>query len=121
MKKFSDTHEWIEPVGNIGTCGISTFAQKELGEIVYVELPKVGATLTKGEEAVILESTKAAADSYACASGKVIEVNEALKKDISLLNENPESFGWLYKIEIKDMADLDALQEESLYRSQTEL
>ncbi len=121
MKKYSDTHEWIEVNGSIGICGISTFAQKELGEIVYVELPKVGADLTKGDEAVILESTKAAADSYACVTGKVIEVNEVLKQDISLLNTSPESSGWLYKIEIKDMADLDALQDEKLYRSQTEL
>lgn len=101
MKRFTPTHEWIEMDGDIGTVGISNHAQKELGEIVFVELPEIEQELETGEEACVLESTKAAADVYSPASGKVIAVNEQVKINPSLINKAAESSGWLYKMLVK--------------------
>src|ERR1700733_8978081 len=98
-KKFSKSHEWIEIKGSTGTVGITNYAQKELGEIVYAELPKVGQLLRAGEEACVLESTKAAADVYSPLSGTVIAVNESVVKSPQTLNRDPESSAWLFKIE----------------------
>lgn len=90
------SHEWISEDGKVG---ITKEAQKELGEIVYVELPKVGQEIKKGEEIAVLESTKAAVDIYSPASGRITQVNRALEEDPSLINSTPESDGWLYQIE----------------------
>lgn len=100
MKHYTPTHEWIEVDGDEGTVGISDHAQKELGEIVYVELPKIGEEVEKGEEVCVLESTKAAADVYSPASGRIIAINEAVRQTPSLINRAPESAGWLYKLKI---------------------
>jgi glycine cleavage system H protein len=97
---FTPTHEWISIEGRLATIGISDHAQKELGEIVYVELPKIGQIVQSGEEVCILESTKAAADVYSPASGKVIAINELLRETPSLINRAAESNGWLYKLEL---------------------
>lgn len=97
---FTPTHEWIVTEGNTATVGISDHAQKELGEIVYVELPKIGQTVQTGEEVCVLESTKAAADVYSPASGIVIAVNDLLRQTPSLINRAAESSGWLYKLEL---------------------
>ncbi|MDP1608410.1 MAG: glycine cleavage system protein GcvH [Chlamydiales bacterium] len=94
------SHEWIRVEENIGTVGISDHAQKELGEIVYIELPQIGQLVKEGEEVCVLESTKAAADVYSPASGKVIAVNESVRQTPSLINRAAESSGWLYKIEL---------------------
>ena len=94
------SHEWIHVEGNIGTVGISYHAQKELVEIVYVELPQIGKLVKEGEEVCVLESTKAAADVYSPASGRVVAVNESVKQTPSLINRAAESSGWLYKIEL---------------------
>jgi len=101
MKHFTPTHEWIEMEGSIGTVGISDHAQKELGEIVYIELPKVGQMVHKGEEVCVLESTKAAADVYSPASGRVIAINDTVAQIPSLINRAAESAGWLYKLEVE--------------------
>lgn len=107
--KYTDSHEWIQTEGKTGTIGISTHAQQELGEVVYVELPRVGQIVQKGEEIAVLESTKAAADIYSPASGKVVAVNEKVKEDPDLLNRLPESEGWLFKIALSNPSELDSL------------
>lgn len=115
MKKFTPSHEWIHVEDNIGTVGITAHAQKELGEIVYVELPKVGKQVKVGEEAVVLESTKAAADIYSPVSGEVIAINEALQTEVNLLNRSPEREGWLFKVAIEDPEELNLTLDPQAY------
>lgn len=115
--KYTNTHEWIDLKGDIGTVGITDHAQKELGDIVYVELPKVGKTVQAGEEAVVLESTKAAADVYSPISGTILEVNSSLTSASELVNQSPEASGWLFKIKPSNPKELDKLLDETAYRS----
>lgn len=114
MKKYTDTHEWIEINNTIGTVGITEYAQKELGDIVFVELPKVGKTVKAKEEAVVLESTKAAADVYSPVSGTIVEVNTKLTEASELVNQSPEGKGWLYKIELSHPDELVALSDSEI-------
>ena len=107
---FTPSHEWVRVDGHLGTVGISDHAQKELGEIVYIELPKVGQSIRANQEACVLESTKAAADIYSPVSGQVVEVNEHLKQNPSLINRFPETDGWLYKLKLTDLRELDHLR-----------
>jgi glycine cleavage system H protein len=116
-KKFTPTHEWISLEGHQGTVGISRYAQKELGEIVYVQLPNVGQSLQAGEEVCVLESTKAAADVYSPVSGKITAVNEAVAQNPKLLNEAAESTAWLYKIDLKKPSEMNDLLSKSDYES----
>lgn len=113
--KFTDTHEWIEVKNGIATVGVTSYAQKELGDIVYVELPSVGKEVKKGQEAAVLESTKAAADVYAPASGKIVEVNNALKEASEMVNTYPETDGWLFKITLSNPSELDVLMDKESY------
>lgn len=115
MKLFTDSHEWIEVSGNEGVVGITAHAQKELGEVVYVSLPEVGRQIEQGEEVVILESTKAAADIYAPASGVVTAVNMKVKEFPDLLNQFPEGEGWIYKISISHPEELKSLMARDAY------
>ena len=114
--KFSKDHEWIAVEGDIGTVGITDHAQDQLGELVYVELPEVGATLEMGEEACVVESVKAASEVYAICSGEVTEVNEDLEESPTTVNESAESGGWLYKVKISDAAELDELMDAAAYQ-----
>jgi glycine cleavage system H protein len=115
--KFTDTHEWVDVNGDIATIGISDHAQKELGEIVYVELPQLKKQIAAGQESAVLESTKSAADVYAPLSGEIIAVNEALKSAPELINKDAEKDGWIYKIQLSNSAELDKLVDrESYYR-----
>lgn len=98
MREYTKSHEWIDTVDAIATVGITTAAVKEIGEVVYIELPKVGKSVTKGQEACVIESTKAAVDIASPVSGTIIAVNEALIANINLLNTAPESDGWLFKV-----------------------
>ncbi|MDN3504327.1 MAG: glycine cleavage system protein GcvH [Rhabdochlamydiaceae bacterium] len=98
MKKVTQTHEWVEEQDGISTVGITKYAREEMGEVVYIELPKVGQEIKKGEEVVILESTKAATDISSPIGGKIIEVNEALKENLALINDDPEGKGWFFKL-----------------------
>ncbi len=107
--KYTESHEWIDARDGEGRVGISSHAQKELGEIVYVELPKVGQEVKIGEEIAVLESTKAAADVYSPASGKITHVNEKLKDDPSLMNVDPEGEGYLYEMTLTHPEELEAL------------
>ena len=107
--KFAESHEWITIEGDVGVVGITHHAQEQLGEIVYVELPEINAIVEAGEEIAVLESTKAAADIYTPVSGEIIAVNEALKTSPYLLNEDPEIEGWIYKIKLTAISELDTL------------
>lgn len=115
--KFTDTHEWIRVENGVGTIGVSDHAQQELGDIVYVELPQVGKEVKAGQEAAVLESTKAAADVYSPVSGTITEVNTVLKDHSELINQSPQGEGWIYKIRLANAKELDALQDEASYLS----
>ena len=115
MKKFTESHEWISIENNIGTVGITTHAQKELGDIVYVELPKTNRVVKAGEEAAVLESTKAAADVYSPVTGEILEVNGKLKDTSELINLSPEQEGWLFKIQLSEPEELSHLLTEENY------
>ncbi len=115
--RFTDSHEWIALEGNRAKVGISEYAQKELGEIVAIELPKVGQKIRAGEEICVLESTKAAADVYAPVSGTVVSVNEALLKNPHALNQAPESSGWLFEVELSERREFDRLLIPSEYQT----
>ncbi|MGZ3633205.1 MAG: glycine cleavage system protein GcvH [Parachlamydiaceae bacterium] len=115
--KFTDSHEWIEVKEGLGTVGISQHAQKELGEIVYVELPEEGKMVQAGKEAAVLESTKAAADVYSPVSGTIESVNRNLQASPDLINTSPENEGWIYTIRISDETELDALMSKEDYLS----
>jgi len=107
--KYTQTHEWIDVKDGEGTVGVTDYAQHELGDIVYVELPKVGKEVKKGEEAVVLESTKAAADVYAPVSGTITAINTNLNLAPELVNASAEKEGWLFKIKLSDKNEYDLL------------
>ncbi|ABB15449.1 MULTISPECIES: glycine cleavage system protein GcvH [Carboxydothermus] len=107
--KYSREHEWIKVDGNIGIIGITDFAQKSLGDIVFIELPGVGDEISAGDSFGVVESVKAASDLYAPVSGKVVEVNEEVIESPQLVNEDPYGKGWMIKVEISNEAELDEL------------
>lgn len=116
--KFTDSHEWLELEGNqIARVGITNYAQKELGDIVYVELPIVGKSVKARQEISVLESTKAAADIYSPVSGTIIEINEKLSSTPELINQSPEKEGWIYKISLSNSAESDMLMEKQEYEA----
>jgi glycine cleavage system H protein len=118
--KYTKSHEWINVDGEVGTIGVSKHAQEELGEIVYVELPEVGREVKQGEEAAVLESTKAAADVYAPVSGTIVAVNEALNEESDLVNSSPEQNGWIFKMKITNPSELDDLMDAETYQTTTQ-
>ncbi|HEY8604770.1 glycine cleavage system protein GcvH [Tsuneonella suprasediminis] len=113
---FTEDHEWIEVDGTSATVGITDYAQSQLGDIVFVETPAEGATLTKGGDAAVVESVKAASDVYAPVSGTVTEGNAALEGDPALVNTAPEGDGWFFKLAIADASELDGLMDEAKYK-----
>ncbi len=115
--KYTESHEWIDIQEGVAIVGVSDYAQKELGEIVHVELPQVGKNVKAGEEAAVLESTKAAADVYAPISGKILEVNKALSEASNLINESPEAKGWLFKMQPSNLKELDRLMDAAAYQA----
>jgi len=114
---FSDDHEYIRIDGQIGTVGISDYAQKALGDVVYVELPKVGVKVTQGDQAGVVESVKSASEVYSPLSGEVVEVNAALTSDPAAVNQDPFGKGWFYKIKISNDTELKNLKDETTYNS----
>ena len=112
---FTETHEWIELDGEVATIGITDFAQAQLGDLVFVELPKPGATIAKGDEAAVVESVKAASEVYTPVGGTVVEVNGQLEEDPSLVNSGAESVGWFLRLKIADQAELDGLLDPAAY------
>ncbi len=117
---FTSDHEWLQIDGDTATIGITDFAQNQLGDVVFVELPKVGRSLKKAETAATVESVKAASDVYAPVSGEVIESNDALAADPSLINSDPQGKAWFFKLKLADKSELDGLMDEAAYKAQTE-
>ena len=113
--KFTQDHEFIDVAGDIATIGISEHAQQQLGDIVFVEVPKVGATFKKGDAAAVVESVKAASDVFAPASGEVVAVNSEVESTPGVINEDALGRGWLFRIKLTDPAELDGLMDESAY------
>jgi glycine cleavage system H protein len=113
---YTEDHEWIRVEGDTGTIGISTYAQGQLGDIVFVELPEVGKKLDAGDEAAVIDSVKAAAEVYAPVAGEVIEANDAVVEKPGLVNEDAMGEGWFFKIRIADAAELEDLMDEDAYK-----
>ena len=115
--KYSDQHEWIRVEGDIGTVGISEFAQAQLGDVVFVELPEVGKVIGQGEEAAVVESVKAASEIYSPVGGEVIEINESLVSKPGTVNEAAEGEGWFFKLKLADQGELEDLMDSDDYAS----
>ena len=116
---FTQDHEWVDVDGDVGTVGISEYAQSQLGDVVFVELPKVGRSLKKAEAAAVVESVKAASDVYAPITGEVIEVNEALAAEPALVNSDAGGKAWFFKLKISDKGELGGLMDEAAYAAHT--
>jgi glycine cleavage system H protein len=114
---YSDQHEWIRVEGDEAIVGITDFAQGQLGDVVFVEVPEAGKHVTKGGEAAVVESVKAASDVYAPVSGEVSQGNQALVDDPSLVNTDPEGEGWFFRIRLSDPSELDGLMDADAYKS----
>jgi glycine cleavage system H protein len=114
---YTEEHEWVRVEGDQATVGITDFAQGQLGDVVFVELPEAGRQVTKGGEAAVVESVKAASDVYAPISGEVIEANQALVDDSALVNTDPEGEGWFFKLRLSDTSELDGLMDADAYKS----
>ena len=114
---FTEDHEWVDVDGDIGTVGISEDAQSQLGDIVFVDVPEDGKALSKGDEAAVVESVKAASDVYSPVSGNVLEGNTQLSDDPSLVNSDAEGEGWFFKITLSDPSELDTLMDETAYEA----
>ncbi|MCX7899113.1 MAG: glycine cleavage system protein GcvH [Methylocystis sp.] len=118
MRKYTREHEWLELDGDVATVGITQHAAEALGDLVFVELPKVGVSLSKGAGAAIVESVKAASDVYAPLDGEIVAVNDAIVADPALVNKDPQGEGWFFKLKLKDRAAFDALFDEAAYKAQ---
>ena len=114
---FTQEHEWIEVEGDTGTVGITDYAQGQLGDITFVELPAEGASVGKGDSVSVVDSVKAASDVYAPVSGTVTEANPALADAPELVNTDAETSGWLYRLTLSDAGELDALMDEDAYKA----
>ena len=113
---FTKEHEWIRVDGDTATVGISDHAQEQLGDIVFAEVPETGKRLSRGQEAAVVESVKAASDVYAPVSGEVVEGNGKVADDPALVNSDPEGEGWFFKLKLDNPGELDGLMDEAAYR-----
>ena len=113
---FTDEHEWLDVTGDEATVGITDFAQSQLGDIVFVEVPDEGKVVAKGQDAAVVESVKAASDVYAPVDGTITEGNQQLSEDPALVNTDPEGDGWFFKIKLSDTSQLDGLMDEGAYK-----
>ena len=114
---FTKEHEWIRVEGDTATVGISNHAQEQLGDIVFAEVPAAGSRVSKGQEAAVVESVKAASDVYAPVSGEVTEGNPLIADDPAIINRDPEGEGWFFKLKLFNPQELDGLMEENSYRA----
>src|SRR6516165_4832291 len=114
--RFTRDHEWVRLDGDLAIVGITDYAQSQLGDVVYVELPEIGRRVEKGKEAAVVESVKAASEVYAPASGEVVEVNEALAADPAKVNADPMGEGWFLKLRLADLKELEGLLDEAAYQ-----
>jgi len=115
--KYTKDHEYIRIEGDVVILGISDYAQSQLGDVVFVELPKPGKKLSKGDEAAVVESVKAASEVYAAVSGEVVAVNDALEAQPGTINEEPEGAGWFLKLKLSDPTELSSLMNEADYKA----
>lgn len=115
MLKFTQDHEWLKIEGDVATIGITEHAAVQLGDLVFVQLPEVGAVLAKGDGAAVVESVKAASDVYAPASGTVLEVNDAIVKDPAIVNSDPQAAGWFFKLKLAAAGDVEGLMDAAAY------
>ncbi|OUR77731.1 glycine cleavage system protein H [Alphaproteobacteria bacterium 46_93_T64] len=118
--KYTKDHEWVTVEGDVATVGISVYAQEQLGDVVFVEVPDMGRELEKGDELAVVESVKAASEVYAPVKGEVVAVNEDLEDKPSLVNEDAQGAGWFAKIKIEDTSDLEDMMDEAAYKEYTE-
>lgn len=114
--KYTEDHEWISIDGDEGTVGISDYAQKSLGDVVFVELPEIGTTFSKGDEAAVVESVKAASEIYSPVSGEVTAANDMLNTDPSIVNASAMDKGWFFKVKLSDPGEVDGLMDEAQYK-----
>ena len=114
---YTREHEWVRMEDGVAVCGITDYAQSQLGDVVYVELPEVGAEIARDGEAAVVESTKAASDVYAPVTGAIVAVNDRLEESPDLVNESAEDQGWFFRMEIGDEGELDELMDEEAYRA----
>lgn len=114
--RFSAEHEWVRPEGDLYVVGITDYAQAQLGDVVYVELPEVGRRIEKGKEVATVESVKAASEVYAPVSGEVVATNEAILADPAKVNAEAEGEGWFFKLRLADPKELDSLMDEAAYK-----
>lgn len=112
---FTEDHEWISVEGGVATVGITIHAQEQLGDLVFVDLPEIGRTVSKGESIVVVELVKAASDVYAPVDGEVVEVNETVSSDPALVNQAAEGDGWLFKLKLSDEGQLSGLLDKAGY------
>ena len=112
---FTEDHEWIRVDNGIATVGITNYAQEQLGDLVFVELPDAGRAVVKGDTAVVVESVKAASDVYAPADGEIVEANQSLSSEPALINSAPTEGGWLWKMKLSDESQLEGLMDEAAY------
>ena len=117
---YTSDHEWLVIDGDVATVGITDYAQSQLGDVVFVELPKVGRTLKKAEAAAVVESVKAASDVYAPVSGEVLAVNDAVTAEPSLVNSDAQDKAWFFKLKLADKSELGGLMDEAAYKAHTE-
>ncbi|MBW8841707.1 MAG: glycine cleavage system protein GcvH [Sphingomonadales bacterium] len=115
MRYFTEDHEWVDVDGDIGTVGITDYAQGQLGDIVFVDVPEEGKAVAKGDEAAVVESVKAASDVYSPVSGTVIEGNADLADNPGLVNEDADGEGWFFKLTLSDPSELEGLMDEAKY------
>ncbi|PPR44988.1 MAG: Glycine cleavage system H protein [Alphaproteobacteria bacterium MarineAlpha5_Bin8] len=114
-KKYTKEHEWVEVVNDIATVGITNHAQESLGDIVFVELPEIGKSVKSGNEISVIESVKAASDIYSPIDGEIIEINNDLTKDASVINQDAENEGWIFKLKISDSSQINSLMSLEEY------
>jgi glycine cleavage system H protein len=115
--KYSSDHEWVLLDGDIASVGISNYAQEQLGDVVFVDLPKVGAALSAGDECAVIESVKAASEIYAPVGGEITAVNDALADEPGAINNDPLGEGWMFKMRIADSGEVDALMDKDAYKA----
>ena len=117
MLRYTEEHEWLRLEGDIATVGITGHAAGLLGDVVFVQLPEVGAALAKGDGAAVVESVKAASEVYAPLAGEVVEVNQAIVNDPAIVNADPQGTGWFFKLRLKDVKAMDGLMDENAYNT----
>lgn len=115
--RFTEDHEWVRIVGDVATVGITEYAQEQLGDIVFVDLPEAGAEMAQGDEAAVIESVKAASDIYAPITGEVDEVNDSLDAEPAIVNQDAQGEGWLFTMSISDTGELDNLMDADAYKA----